>query len=186
MPKSTKTKKDHSSSRTTLIRISKIHLIIGLIFAVQIIIYDAGKLITPEAVLKRWIIAGGLVLAAAVCWYLARINDSKTVIKNLAWFLIIVDLLVASFSVYMQRGMASRAVLLFVLPLLVAGAMHRMGMIYLTAIMAVVAYVITAVAYFVINFNEGYKLELYGEISFYSAMILAISAMIWALVKSKH
>ncbi len=180
------TKKQHSSARSSFVRIAKLHVIIAMFFGLQIILYDAGKLITPEVVLKRWIITGLLVIAGAICWYLARINDSARVIRNLAWFLIAVDLIVASFTVYTQRGMASRAVFLFILPILVAGTLHRWGTIYLTAVLAVVTYVITAIAYFVINFNEGYKLELYGEVFFYSALLLASASMIWALVRSKH
>lgn len=179
-------KKDHTNSRLSFIKIAKIHVLIGLVFIVQIIVYDAGKLITPEAVLKRWVISSLIIMAGIICWYLARINNSRTVIRNLAWLLISVDMIVASFSVYTQRGMASRAVLLFVLPILVAGAFHRMGMIYITAVTAVMTYLVTSVAYFVINFNEGYKLELYGELGFYSAMLLASAGMVWALVKSKH
>lgn len=178
-------KRKHDGSRASFVRIAKLHVIIAMFFGLQIIIYDAGKLITPEVVLKRWIVAGLLVLTGTVCWYLAKLNDSSKVIRNLVWFMIIVDMIVASFSIYTQRGMASRAVLLFILPILVAATMRRRGMIYLTALIATVTYVVTAVAYFVLNFNEGYKLELYGELFFYSSLILATSSMIWALVRTK-
>lgn len=179
-------KRQHTSVRGSFVRMSKLHVLVGLFFAVQIIAYDAGKLITPKAVLLRWIMTSIFVTAGVICWYLARLNDSITVIRNLAWFLIIVDILAASFSVYSQRGMASRAVFLFALPILVAACLHRWGMIQLTAILSVVAYMVTAIAYFVLNFNEGYKIELYGEIGFYSALILAFGSMVWALVRSKH
>jgi hypothetical protein len=181
---SIKTKR--SNARSSFVRVAKLHVVVGVIFMLQIIIYDAGKLITPEVVLKRWIISGILVLAGIVCWYLARLNDSTKVILNLAWFLIAIDMVVGSFSIYTQRGMASRAVLLFVLPILVAGALRRWGMIYLTAVISVITYTTTAVAYFVLNFNEAYKLELYGEIGFYSALILVVAGMVWALVRTKH
>ncbi len=179
-------RKQHNSVRSSFVRIAKLHVIIGMFFGLQIIIYDAGKLITPDVVLKRWVITGLLVLAGAVCWYLARLNNSATVIRNLAWFLISVDMIVASFSVYTQRGMASRAVFLFVLPILVAGTLHRWGMLYLTTMLAVVVYIITAIVYFTFNFNEGYKLELYGEVGFYSALLFAFASMVWALVRQKH
>lgn len=179
-------RKQHNGIRSSFVRIAKFHVIIAMFFGLQIIAYDAAKLITPEVVLKRWVITGLLILAGTVCWYLARLNDSHTVIRNLAWFLISVDMVVASFSVYTQRGMASRAVFLFILPILVAGTLHRWGMIYLTAIIAVITYTTTAIAYFVLNFNEGYKIELYGEIFFYSALLLASAGMVWALVRQKH
>lgn len=187
MPMATKTKKPaHNGVRTTFIRIAKIQVLIGLILGIQIIVYDAGKLITPDVVLKRWSITALMVLTAAVCWYLARINNKPNVIRNLVWILISVDLIVASFSVYTQRGMASRAVLLFVIPILTAAALQRKGAIYLTSLVAVLVYIVTAVAYFVLNFNEGYKLELYGEIGFYSAILLCVGGISWALVRNKH
>lgn len=179
-------KREHSNSRSNLIRIAKLHMALATVLAVQIIIYDAGKLITPEAVLKRWIFTGVLAFSAVVVWYLARLNDTRTVIRNLVWYLIAVDIIFASFSVYTQRGMASRAVLLFILPILVSSVLHRWGVIFLTAVLSVITYIVTAVAYFVLNFNEGYKLELYGEILFYSAVMLIIARIIWTLVRNKN
>jgi len=182
MPKS-KNHQLHNGERSSLIRISKIHVFIGLFLVGQIVAYDAAKLITPEAVLKRWLFTGGLILVAGTCWYLARLNDTRAVIRNLTWFLILADLAFASFSVYTQRGMASRAVLLFILPIIVAATMRRLGMIMLTATASAIIYTTTAVAYFVLNFNEGYKIELYGEIGFYAATLLAIGWALWALVR---
>lgn len=176
----------HSSVRSTFVKIAKLHVVVGVVFAAQLIAYDAGKLITPEAVLKRWVIIGILILASACCWYLARLNNTAKVIRNLAWLLIATDLAVASFSVYTQRGMASRAVLLFILPLFVAASLQRKGLIFLTALIATLCYITSGIAYFVLNFNEGYKLELYGELGFYSALILISAAMIWSLVRRKN
>jgi len=176
-----------NGERSALIRISKIHVLIGIFLIAQIAAYDATKLITPEMVLKRWVFTGTLLLGAATCWYLARLNDTKTVIRNLVWFLISIDLIFASFSLYTQRGMASRAVILFVLPILVAATMKRLGMILITAAASAIIYSTTAVAYFVLNFNEGYKIELYGEIGFYASILLAFGWITWSLVRNnKH
>lgn len=181
-----KKNKLHNGERSALIRVSKIHVLIGILLIAQIAAYDAAKLITPDMVLKRWIFSGVLLLGAAICWYLARLNNTRTVIRNLAWFLISIDLIFASFSVYTQRGMASKAVLLFILPIIVAATTRRLGMIMITAAASAIIYTTTAVAYFVINFNEGYKIELYGEIGFYASAILAFGWMMWALVRTKH
>ena len=179
-------KTPHSSVRSNLVRIAKIHVVIGIFLVIQIMVYDAGKLITPEAVLKRWIVTSIFVLAALIVWYLARLNNSAVVLRNLTWLLIAADILLASFSVYTQRGMASRAVLLFILPILTAAVLQRKGPIYLVSALSVIAYSVTAIAYFVLNFNEGYKLELYGEISFYSAMLLTVGWLTWALVRKNR
>lgn len=176
----------HNLIRANFVRACKVHVFIGIAFIAQVIAYDASKLITPEVVLKRWVVAALLILVASVCWYLARLSDSPRRIHNLAWVLILTDMAVASFSVYTQRGMASRAVLLFIIPILVAATLQRKGAIYLTAIIAAVTYIVTAIAYFTLNFNEGYKIELYGEIFFYSAMLFTVASISWALVRSKH
>lgn len=176
----------HNQKRANFVRACKVHVFIGIAFIAQVIAYDASKLITPEVVLKRWVVAALLVLVASVCWYMARLSDSPKRIHNLVWLLILTDMAVASFNVYTQRGMASRAVLLFVIPILVAATLQRKGAIYLTAIIAAVTYIVTAIAYFVLNFNEGYKIELYGEIFFYSAVLFAVASLSWALVRTKH
>ena len=179
-------KPPHNGTRTALIRVAKVHILIGIFFAAQIIAYDAARLITPEIVLKRWIFLSVLLVGAAVTWYLARLNNSSAVVRNLVWFLVSIDLVVASFAVYTQRGMASRAVLLFVIPILTAAVLQRKGAIYLVSALAVVVYTVTALAYFVLNFNEGYKIELYGEIGFYSGILLAVGWTAWALVRHKR
>lgn len=178
-------KPSHSKARTSLVKIAKIHVLIGIFFVIQIIVYDSGMLITPEIVLRRWVAATIFIVGAAAVWYLARINKSPEVVKNLMWFLIVLDLVLASFYVYGTRGMASRGVFLFILPILVSAILARKGVIYLTSVLAVCAYTVTAISYFVINFNEGYKLELYGEIGLWSAMLLATGWISWALVRQR-
>lgn len=173
-----------NSVRTALLRIAKIHMLVGAFFAAQIIAYDAAKLITPEIVLKRWVIGTLLVAAALIAWYLARLNNSAAVTRNLVWFLVITDFIFASFMVYTTRGMASKAVFLFVLGILTAAALKRGSAIYFASAIAVLTYLVTAVAYFVLNFNEGYKIELYGEIGFYSALLLVIGWLTRAVIRT--
>lgn len=175
----------HTSVRSGFVRVAKVHVFVGLAFAAQIIAYDSAQLITPDVVLKRWGWTTALVVVACFCWYRARISEKPGSLNKLVWLLVLMDLAIASFSVYTQRGMASRAVILFVLAILTAGVLQRKGAIYFAGIMAVLVYMATAVAYFVLNFNEGYKIELYGEIGFYSAILLAVSALTWSLTKTR-
>jgi hypothetical protein len=179
-------KKPNNSMRPSLTRISKLHIFVSLVLAAQIILYDAGKVITPDVVLKRWSVTAILAIVSTACWYLARIKNGPQVAHRLVWALVTIDMFVAAFTVYTQRGMASRGVILFILPILTAAVLRRKGMIYLTTILAIVTYVLTAIAYFVLNFNEGYKIELYGELSFYSGILLIVGAMSWSLVRTKH
>jgi hypothetical protein len=172
--------------KNSLVRISKLHFLLALAYVVQIVAYDAAKLITPDVVLNRWYAIAALTGIAVAVWYLARTQATSTNnYKGLAWLLILSDIAFAAFNVYTQRGMASRAVLLFVIPIVVSAALLSRVSLFATAILAVAAYTTVAVAYFVHFFNEGYKIELYGEIFFYSALLLIIAGLLWAVVRAK-
>lgn len=173
--------------RRSLIRVAQLHLVFVIIYVAQIIAFDASKLITPEVLAQRWLAAGGLAIVSATVWYLARSKVTSTLnYKLLTWLLIIADLAFASFNVYTQRGMASRAVLLFLIPIVVATILHSRIALFTTAIMAAVIYTTTAILYFVNFFNEGYKIELYGEVLFYSSLFFVVAGLLWAALKSKR
>jgi len=173
--------------KNSLIRVAKIHLGIVLAYICQIMAYDAAKLITPDVVLKRWYSAAALAILCAVIWYIARSKvRSGNTYKWLTWGIIIADILFAVFNTYTQRGMASRAVLLFIIPIAVAAILVSRVALFSVAIICAAAYTVAAVAYFVNYFNEGYKIELYGEIVFYSIMFFAVAALLWTVIKTKH
>lgn len=170
--------------QTKLIRVARVHYIYAAAFVIQVIIYDAWQLIPPAVVLKRWIMIAALVVATTIIWYLAHIRARTTVLyKILTILLIIADIAIASFCVYTQRGMASRAVALYVVPLIVAAILASRTALLATATLCTAAYVTTAVSYFVLNFNEGYKIELYGEIGFYSAVFFVVAALLWTIIR---
>lgn len=173
--------------KNSLVRVAKIQLALIVIYIAQVIAFDAAKLITPEAVLDRWYAAAGVTVVAVIVWYIAR-GRATTLnhYKLLTWLLIGSGIIFAAFNVYIQRGMSSRAVLLFVIPIAIATILHSRIALFSTAILSIVAYTTAAIAYFVHNFNEGYKIELYGEILFYSGALLVVSALLWAALKSKQ
>lgn len=170
-----------------VVRAAKLHFLIILAYVGQIIAYDASKLITPEVVLQRWYAAAALTAVASVVWYLARskVNNISTY-KFLAWTLILADIAFATFNVYTQRGMASRAVVLYLIPIIISAILVSRVALLVTAVLCVAAYTTASLAYFINYFNEGYKIELYGEIFFYSAIFLAASLALWAVIRNKH
>ena len=172
--------------RLRTIRISRLHFLYAALFAGQIIIYDAWKLITPEVVVRRWIMTTILLIVTAAVWYLARGKAGDNALyKRLVFALILVDIITASFNVYIQRGMASRAVMLYAIPIIVATVLKSRSAIFTAATLCVAAYTSTAIAYFVLNFNEGYKIELYGEVGFYSILMLLLAAMLWSVTRPR-
>ena len=172
--------------RNNLLHVSRIHFLYVLVFAIQIVFYDAWHLITLESVMQRWIATACLLIVTTLVWYLSknRIRNLNTY-KYLTWALILADIAMASFSVYAQRGMASRAVLLFSIPILVSAILLSRSALLATATFSIAVYVVTAVMYFVIHFNEGYKIELYGEVGFYCAIFLILASLLWIIIKSK-
>lgn len=170
--------------RVSLLRASRAHFLLLAVYAVVIIFYDAAKVITAEAVLQRWIAAGALLMICAVIWYLAHNQTlSLSTLKKLTFALILSDIGMAAFNIYTQRGMASRAVLLFIIPIVVSAILLNRAAILATAALSAGAYIVTAVAYFTLNFNEGYKTELYGEVGFYAAMFFVVAILLSVLVR---
>lgn len=173
--------------RSNVVKVAGIHFIFVFAYIVQIMIYDAWKLITPQAVLERWIAAATLLVINTFVWYIARGRAvSSNTYKKLVFLLIAADIAMASFNVYTQRGMASRAVVLYVIPIVVSAVLVSRSALLATVSLSIAAYTTTAVSYFVLNFNEGYKIELYGEVTSYCVLFLILAALLWTVVRHQH
>ncbi|MDB5164213.1 MAG: hypothetical protein JWS12_831 [Candidatus Saccharibacteria bacterium] len=167
-----------------VVRLARLHFLYVVAFTVQTVIYDSWKLIAPNAVLYRWIVSASLLVITTFVWYVAKSHISSTAAcRLLVWTLIIVDIAAASFNVYSQRGMASLAVALYTIPIIVAAVLRSRAAIFAAATLAVAAYSSTAIAYFVLNFNEGYKIQLYGDVGFYCAIFFVIAGLLAAVVR---
>lgn len=168
--------------KTSLLHVTRIHYVIVFLYAAQTIAYHASKLITPELLLKRWVAAAGLLTITALTWLLAKHRFTQSyVYASAVWIIIAADLAFAAFNIYTQRGYASKAVLLFIIPIMVSAIFVRKSALFATAFLAVATYTTTAISYFVLNFNEGYMAELYGEIVFYSAIFVVTATILWSI-----
>src|SRR4051812_34573397 len=104
--------------QTGLIRLCRIHFLFAALYALYTIISDGTHLITPQLVLQRWTMNAVLLTCTVIIWYLARNRVSNSMYyRILIYVLILIDIAMASFNIYTQRGMASRAVMLFALPI---------------------------------------------------------------------
>lgn len=173
--------------QTGIIRVCRVHFYLIGFYAVYIIASDATHLITPKLVYQRWLAAVLLLTTVAVMWYFSR-ADSKhaNFYRTLLYVLILADVAFASFNVYTQRGMASRAVFLFAIPIMTSALLLSRVATLMTASLATAAYVLVAVKYFVDFFNEGYKAELYIEVGFYVACFYALASLIGVVISFKH
>lgn len=173
--------------RVGVLRLSRIHFLFAAALGAQIILYDAGKLITPDVVLQRWAVTILFLVGVTVVWYLAHSqNASSNFYSRLVFLLIALDIAVAAFSVYNQRGMDSRGVLLFAIPIIVSAVLLNRVALFATATICIATYGAAAISYFVLHFNEGYKLELYGEVGFYSALFLVLAGLLAVVIRFKE
>lgn len=156
-------------------------------YAIYVIAADATRLIAPPLVLKRWTVDAALLVGVSIIWYLARARvQNINYYRGLVYGLIVLDLAMAAFNVYTQRGMAARAVMLFSIPIVAASVLLSRTALFLTAALCTAAYSLAALKYFVDFFNEGYKAELYIEVGFYCAVFFILAAVLSIVVRSKN
>lgn len=163
------------------VRVAKFHLAVAALYIAQTVIFHASKVITPDVVLWRWYAVAGLIVVATLAWLLARNRHAAANVYR--WTIatvIVADLAFAAFNVYIQRGYASKSVLLFLIPIIIASALASRAALFATALLSIAVYTTTVVSYFVLNFNEGYMSEMYAEIGLYSGIFLLTAWLLWA------
>lgn len=175
--------KNQNHLQETVLSLARVHFFYVLAFVAAIMIYDSWKLITPEAVLQRWTVATVMLVTTTLVWYSVRKISTIELHKTFVYVFILLDIVVAMYLTYAERGMASRAVALFAIPIAVAAVLRSRSALFGTALLSTAAYSFAAVKYFVDYFNEGYKIELYGTIGFYSAMFFVLTALLWIVVQ---
>ena len=173
--------------QTGLIRVCRVHFIFIGALAAYTIAADATRLTTPTLVLQRWSMTAVMLAGIVIAWYLARNNvKNSNYYRVLIYFVILLDIALATFNIYTQRGMASRAVMLYCIPIAVSALLLSRTALFLTATLCTAAYSLAAVKYFVDYFNEGYKAELYIEVGFYCGVFFVLAAVLATIVRFKN
>jgi uncharacterized membrane protein YgdD (TMEM256/DUF423 family) len=174
-----KTKKTDSSLDIT--RITRtIYFFLG-VYILTIVIFDSGNLITREAVINRWSIASLLLLINTLVWFTAVQNWAVPFKKSLIPLLTLGLLVFAGLTTYWERGMASTSTILYVLPLLVIATSKNRHSLIATAVLAVATYSFAAVKYFNDYFNEGYRIQLWGNLVLIGGTLFAATWLIMIL-----
>ncbi len=166
-----------------VIRAARIHFYLVFVYSAALIAADAGKLYSPHDVLLRWKLAVIILSVSAITWYSARrYSKAQLYYQFLAYMLILTDIGTAAFSVFTERGMASNSVAMFAIPIVVATILYSRPALFATAALCTAAYWLACVQYFVDNFNQGLKVELYTTLGFYSAGFFLLAALLWVVV----
>lgn len=169
---------------TTLL---KAHFLFLGFYIAQIILFDAGKLIPPNITQERWVAASLFAVICAGVFYVLTLNKQQYNFQQLLVFIIaFADIAFAAFNVYITRGMASKAVFFFILAFATIALLRNLAALLFVATISAAVYISTAVSYFVNNFNEGYKIELYGEVGLYAACMYAVAYLFWAVARDSE
>jgi hypothetical protein len=168
------------------LRVSRVRFAVLVAFAVSTIAGDAWNLIPAGTVLQRWTLLGIVAMINTVIWYASRTNvKSEFYYKVLIFAQIALDLVVVSLFVYSQRGIASRGVMLYALPLVTSAVLLTRSAVYAAATLCASAYALTCIRYQFLHPGEAYKVELYSELFFYGAAFFAIAALLHIVIRSK-
>lgn len=165
-------------TRFTLLRITRVHYFYIAAYMFSIIIFDSWNLLPYDAVAQRWTAAGALLVINTIIWYLCKSKvKSDNFYKILLVILIFADILFAAINVYWQRGIASKSVMLFLVPVVSASLVKSRSLLLAVTGISAVVYSIVSVRYFFENYGQGFRVELYGEVFFYSAVMFVIAGL---------
>lgn len=171
--------------QTNTVRVARTHFALVLAYAALVVAHDAWGLITASALIQRWGIAVSMLVVTTAVWFISRHTAlSSQIYNSLVMILVAMDILFAGFVVYSGRGMASRGVALFAIPIIISAITLSRSAIFATASVCAGAYSYAAVKYFTDHPSEGYKVELYGDLLFYGASFFIVAALLWVIVRA--
>jgi len=169
----------------TLARTTRTVYFFAAFYALTIIIFDSGNLITRDAVINRWTLLSGLVVINSIVWLISAQTKNKSTIPSsqilLRTTLALTLLILAGLSTYWERGMASTSTIFYVLPLLVIATLKNRHALIATATLAAATYAYAAVRYFNDFFNEGLRIQLWGSILLYGGTIFVCGWLIMVI-----
>jgi hypothetical protein len=169
--------------QTTAVRLTRIHFAYVGAFLLSVIIFDTWNLYTHEAVSQLWT-AGGILLAVnVILWFAARLKyKNYWLYVAIVLILIAADIAFASYIVYWQRGLYSKAVMLYTIPIIAAAAMRSRSILLTVTTLCAAAYSTVSVRYFFNHYGLGYRVELWGTIGFFSAMMFVMALLLMTVI----
>lgn len=165
------------------VRLAQIEFGLIIAYIVFIIGSDAWNLVARQVTSERWLMAGTLLIITGLVWFFGRsLNRSPNYYRFLMVIIIAVNIALSTFAVYSERGMASRGVALYYLPVVASVLLLSRRAIWATATVCTGAYIMATTRYFYVYFNEGYKIELYSTVWLYSAGFFVVAAILTTLL----
>lgn len=172
--------------RSAMVRLSRTHFILLIAYAISVAVYDSAHLMTPEIIMKRAILVSVILAAVCIVWYASHKEQAETkYYKRWLYVLILLDIILAGVSVYTDRGVASRDVVLFMLPIISSSALVNRTAIYGTAVASAATYFAVAMRYYYDHPNEMLHVELYGMLAFHALLFFIASALLWVVIRAR-
>lgn len=166
---------------------SRLGFVFIAIYAATVLIYKLWKLVTPNILQQKLFVIIIMTMVTLSIWWFSRIRKlAPSTYKVLIFLQALMYIIVAGYNIYTERGMASNSIILFVIPLTVVALAFNGKSLLATALISSAVYAGVAIKYFMNFPSEGYKVELYGGIVFYTSIIYLISAMLWLLIRSRQ
>ena len=178
--------KNTSELRSRTLRVARAHFFYILAFAITIMLYDAWRLIAYEQSLTRWTVVVLMMFLGTGTWYAARHQSTNDIYyKAILMTIVALDIFVASFTVYVERGMASSSVMLFSIPIAISALISRSA-IFATAGFSLAAYALALFKYFYMEpGGEGIRVQLYGNLFFYGSTFFVLAAVLY-IIRSRN
>jgi hypothetical protein len=170
--------------QTTAVRVTRIHFVFVAFYLLSVVIFDTWNLYTHEATSQLWTAGGILLGVTALLWFISRLNS-----KNY-WFyiaivlvMIVADIIFASYLVWWQRGLYSKAIMLYTVPIVSAATLRSRSLLLATTTLCAAAYSTVSVRYFFAYYGLGYRVELWGTIGFFSAMLFVLALLLMIIIR---
>ncbi len=179
-------KKTQSPSwiQVAALRVTRVHFVLIAAYMASIVIFDSWNLLAHSAIASRWTLAGGLLAINTVLWYMARMKFSNnTVYESLVLGLVLADIGFASMNVYWERGLASKAVAMFAVPIVVSAVMRSRSTLLAATTLSTAAYSVSVMRYFNLHYGESFRIELYGYMAFYCVMFFVLAALLLIIIR---
>ncbi len=155
-------------------------------YGIYIIIFDSSGVLTRQAVYYRWMMLGLLLVTNTIFWSFTKKASSQKQLTFAVFACVLVQLALAGFSVYWERGMASMSTILFALPIVNVALLGSRTYTLATAALACAVCITACTKYFYDFFNEGYRAQLYGQLFFFCAVFLIIGYTVARLAHSAY
>lgn len=156
-------------------------------YALSIVIFDSGNLITRESIINRWLIFTLILIVNTFAWYIAsQKNNLLNRPALITMFISVIFVIFAGLTTYWERGMASTSTIFYALPLLIVATLKNRHALLAIATLSAGTYAFSTVKYFNDYFNEGYRIQLWGSIVLYAGVIFTCSWLIMIITGLRH